>query len=1192
MKKIITLFLGLALALGAGAKTVSFTINADKAVGGTHNNQSGNPSTTDWFTHWVSPADENGITFKLDKTSTDPSGKTKKDSPLRLIPNNVPGVGLLAWDYDIVYQMTLGAGSDEYYVYGYTYKATPTLSGIYFNGEVLPVGGATFEASGLSSSAPFVLTFITNLGANAATGAPRVDITDFVITLKSRTSENLTSFSFEEKELPTQWTVANAAVAFNNDHATRGSNSMMLTIAAGQKAEATVDFAQFTPTAAQALTFDIYSVKATNTPIKVEFPGSSLAANGTLNLKGWQHYRRAYTADFAGASAANLTQMRLTIDNSASAEPLKIYLDNIDLLGKVGTVPTNTNSDATYNAMPIMAPDVEQIQTLGSMLLRLYSFENESELTEPTADELAGLEKIKKGATFALDVAPSDADLQTARDFVTNLNVTYHADGTLKCKAIESDAANFTAANASKIINYLSWLAASDTESDAKLTADLLAAMMDQNVMYRYPRMRSNTYAPIRLIPRVLIACARKCADPELAQRTIEAARWVAESGWAFAPQQFVATNFSSDILYLFPGFWVGTAANDTYTPEAVRLLKGVSNLLGKIVTPNDGGYDMIKPDGCGYHHGYHYNNYMYAFNTWISTAAQLQGTPFRISEQAYSDMKRALLATYIMSNRSDTGQNLYANSLSGRHPFSGGQINQVKPAAFEKFIQVSADLNGGTPDPELAAAYNHFMLSDKYDVAEQDYSGFYQFNYSPIGVYRSQDWVVTMRCPTERAIGAEIYSASNRFGRYQSSGSMEVVYNGAGANSGHPATASGYDWRIVPGATTVHHSKWSDLTPKGNTSQRFDQFSGGNNYAGALSMGQCGIFSCDYNQTDNYYNTQCFTPTGLRFRKSVLAIDGKLVCIGSAIYAPQATDDITASNLFQEVGDGLGAIQIGAQSMSAGDADQSIDCSNTDAWVLSPCGTGYYIPAGNAATLRVKYGTQQGPNENGSDMANPATATAARAYLDHGKAPSNKGYIYVAMPGATADDMEALAASFGSEFELLSTSGLVHGFYHKPSNTTALSYFKKSSANPQGIIQAVGSGMLIMYQPQNDGTVKMSVCVPDLNPINEGTYVEQWGTQPTQTSITLQGEWTVEPTPAVRAQVGKSRSEPTTNIELTMAQGEPQSFTLTPTETTLISSEMTPAAPQATYDLQGRRVSSVSTPGIYIINGTKRLVK
>ena len=62
------------------------------------------------------------------------------------------------------------------------------------------------------------------------------------------------------------------------------------------------------------------------------------------------------------------------------------------------------------------------------------------------------------------------------------------------------------------------------------------------------------------------------------------------------------------------------------------------------------------------------------------------------------------------------------------------------------------------------------------------------------------------MRCPTTKFWGGEIYSKTNRFGRYQAHGTLEIMYDGAMENSGFPKKdndnsttkeTGGWDWNV-----------------------------------------------------------------------------------------------------------------------------------------------------------------------------------------------------------------------------------------------------------------------------------------------------------------------------------------------------------------------------------------------------------
>lgn len=44
--------------------------------------------------------------------------------------------------------------------------------------------------------------------------------------------------------------------------------------------------------------------------------------------------------------------------------------------------------------------------------------------------------------------------------------------------------------------------------------------------------------------------------------------------------------------------------------------------------------------------------------------------------------------------------------------------------------------------------------MTDKYDIEPAKVDGYYQFNYSPAGIYRQNNWVATMRSATTQFWG------------------------------------------------------------------------------------------------------------------------------------------------------------------------------------------------------------------------------------------------------------------------------------------------------------------------------------------------------------------------------------------------------------------------------------------------------
>ena len=911
------------------------------------------------------------------------------------------------------------------------------------------------------------------------------------------------TFAFEDATVPAEWVAEQGKLTVNTAHYTEGKQSLAWEVPAGEKASVLVNFTSF-KTGSYAAFFNLYSYNATNSALTVEFLNAEKeaqhTANVTMNFSGWREFNRVYGKDFKSKLAKTLAYVRLTLDNTGQKAAQTLLFDD---------VKWKASADNKRQAQDLMVKDVKVIEEGHKTLLTLYAYEPDIDLSEPTAAEREGIAAIKASYPYQPQGVTNPRELVNYRTRIKALNIVRHTDGTVQGSPVIGSISEVSMDGMNKLLLMLNGIAASTKEEDSKLFADFFDLVVDQGVMYRFDRLPSNNYTVVRDYPKLLLNLLPKCNEKQSVE-LLKMVRWVTEAGWAYADLAYLSTEFSSDVIYNYLSHFLSYAAYQPDAQVAVRELKSMSRFLERVLTPVPGGYDTVKPDGLGFHHGTHYNNYMYAYNGWMDAAYNLKATPFRVSKTACDYIKKAVLTCYQMANRSNTGSNYYANSLSGRHPLDGGHVVQFSKAYFEKLIEVSTDVLG-SQDSELASAYNYFLMSDKYDAPQADYAGFYQFNYSPIGVYRHADWVVTMRSPTTRMWGAEIYNKTSRFSRYQSHGTMEVLYNGGLAESGLPTGPVGYDWNVAPGGTTVHYTSWKEMMPKGNLTQRFDQFTKTKDFAGALSFGDCGMFACDFDQVDTW-GGQCFTPTNLVFKKSVYAFDGMLIDLGSGISSSGSYGDdrITATNLFQEVGSDMGILTVNGSAMAAGDAEKNLTAGEAR-WLVTPKGTGYYVPQGNDAVV-VKYGEQEGPNEDGSDVDNPAKAIATKAYINHGVKPSDKSYTFVMVPKTTPDAMKSLAEEMGKDggkyFSILSQTDKFHALTYKPKNITAYVFFEAVDDTKLPGVKSVGSEMLLMYQPNDNGSIHLAVCNPNLRPQAVSSALGDWLSGETVTSITLEGEW------------------------------------------------------------------------------------
>lgn len=643
---------------------------------------------------------------------------------------------------------------------------------------------------------------------------------------------------------------------------------------------------------------------------------------------------------------------------------------------------------------------------------------------------------------------------------------------------------------------------------------DFIETLLKEKVIEHIPSLTYSDYGTVRQVPAGFLSALPACNTGQRS-RLIAAVKHLIEFERLYQDTTTVENSVNVDYMYNVLQHLFICALHQPDEELAIKDLKALSYYLSACTRHTSGSKDGLKIDGTGFHHRTHYNGYMYAYKTWVQYMARFKGTAFRVDADAYHRMCKAVLSEYLMSTvaTSDDGH-YFANSLAGRHPFAGLAVDFGREQ-FKELVAVGGDIAGKEIDEEMAAYYNAIFRTEYYKgIQPKDLSGFYPFNYSPAGVYRHDDWVATMRCPTTRFWGGEVYNGTNRFGRYQSHGTLEVLYNGSLEQSGYPSAwarfsgkRGGWDWNVVPGSTTVHYTDWREMMPNGNNADRFDQWTATTNFSGALSWGDCGIFACTFDQGDHWGGRR-FVATNLTFCKSVFAFDGVLLSLGSGIgsQGDYADDRITATNLFQALKGDEGVLPVlNGQPLPKG-TSLTLD-GGKDNWIVTPCHTGYLIPAGNDS-LVVRYGEQTTPGPEGITDSSLGTRCASKAYINHGVKPADKKYCFAVVPGTTPQAMSASAKGILHEkglFAIRQHQDSLHVVRHIPSGTLAYALFAPASALHEGYLRSSDAPLLLMER-MSGKTLELAVCSPDLRPIPD--EYKDWTSTPTTVTLTIDGLW------------------------------------------------------------------------------------
>ena len=241
---------------------------------------------------------------------------------------------------------------------------------------------------------------------------------------------------------------------------------------------------------------------------------------------------------------------------------------------------------------------------------------------------------------------------------------------------------------------------------------------------------------------------------------------------------------------------------------ERCRALKGLTRWVSTSLHYTPGTIGGIKIEGTTFHHGGFYPAYTTGVLASIGTFISLTNdTQYEPTTEARQILKSAFIAMRNYCNKYEWGI-----GISGRHPFSGSM--QDDDIASFAYLALSGDLSGqgNNFDHQLAADYLRLFEGSS---AEKNYfeqqgikpakapEGFFVYNYGATGIFRRSNWMVTLKGYNTDVWGAEIYTKDNRYGRYQSYGSVQIMGQESRKASGY--NENGWDWNRLPGTTTIH---------------------------------------------------------------------------------------------------------------------------------------------------------------------------------------------------------------------------------------------------------------------------------------------------------------------------------------------------------------------------------------------------
>ncbi len=371
--------------------------------------------------------------------------------------------------------------------------------------------------------------------------------------------------------------------------------------------------------------------------------------------------------------------------------------------------------------------------------------------------------------------------------------------------------------------------------------------------------------------------------------------------------------------------------------------------------------------------------NYGLAYVTDCSGwAALFQGTGF-----AFSESQMAILRQYILEGqRYVYWKGAMDVSTCGRQLFAGSAAGRCK--AYVRALEVMQ-----RADPDHAASYQAAI--DSSTISEGTPNALIankHFWRSDFMVDRRSGYYASVRMGSHRVIGSETCNGENLLGLYEGDGAFFLYQSGHEYEDIFPVL----DWRKLPG-TTVAQTETS-LLPRGGSPSSFSVAKGrvDSDFVGGVSDGKDGAAVMDYRRE------------GVAAKKSWFFFEGRVVCLGAGIESDLNTPVLTTVNQCLRNGPVLAESEDVASGPVEGRGERA-----ALKWAWHD-GVGYIFPAPVKATLGAEAQPGAWKRVISSCSDKPLTKDVFALWLDHGAKPKGASYQYLEIPGATAEQVAALA--------------------------------------------------------------------------------------------------------------------------------------------------------------------------------------
>lgn len=483
-----------------------------------------------------------------------------------------------------------------------------------------------------------------------------------------------------------------------------------------------------------------------------------------------------------------------------------------------------------------------------------------------------------------------------------------------------------------------------------------------------------------------------------------------------------------------------------------------------------------FRHDGTAWHHWGHYPAYAAgAIDNAVKVANKLTLAGFPLNADGHAALQSAV-KTIMLYQQGDR----YPRSLSGRHPLTGSHRSFIESDYVKTLVELEP------VDAELQRLY-------AYHIGGRIFEGNWTLPYSALSLHRRGDALAAVRGFSTYTWGSEVYNF-NRFGRYQSYGTLDILYR-----DDHALAYEGYDWNLNPG-TTITYLPLEELESPipiwmvvGST--RF-----ANGIHDAENKNGAHGFDLDdamLTNIDPGY-AEIFTREKLTARKSTFFMDDMILCVGAGISGKHPTAPVYTVLTQRGIDAPADNVLVNGQTTGF-PYSQRVEGVQT---LFDGRQTGYLVMDANAQVIiskreqisrgdectfdearRPPRGMQNGkPNRRREPETRGNFLTAC---IDHGLTPEDARYSYIVFPAVDEVYFHRKAARVQNNPELfyriISSKDTLHAVRDVRSATDTYICYEAQDMIPHAALHSVSEPSLLIFKDTGDGYA-VSAALPDLH--------------------------------------------------------------------------------------------------------------